>query len=147
MSGPYKFSTRSKAALKNAHPLLQKLFNEVIKEFDCVILESRRNKADQTKAHKNGFSNAKFGESAHNYTPAIALDVCPYPIDWSNSKAFIDLSRVVLKKAKELNIKIRWGGDWNGDGDMTDQKLMDLPHYELHPWWEYSKASKLYGDK
>jgi len=140
---PY-FSRRSKTALAAAHPLLQKLFSEVIKEFDCVILESRRGKADQEKAFKSGNSRAHFGESAHNYTPAIALDVCPYPINWENRKAFIEQSKVVLRKAKELGIPIRWGGDWDGDGDMTDQTLMDLPHYELHPWRTYAKNSKLY---
>lgn len=138
------FSTRSKRALAAAHPLLQKLFAEVIKEFDCVVLEGRRGKADQEKAFKGGFSKARFGESAHNYSPAIALDVCPYPIDWKNEKAFLRLSEVVLRKARELAIPIRWGGDWDGDGDRTDQKLMDLPHYELNPWRQYAKGSSLY---
>jgi peptidoglycan L-alanyl-D-glutamate endopeptidase CwlK len=124
--------------------LLQKLFNEVIKDFDCVVLEGRRGKADQEKALRGGFSNAHFGDSAHNYTPAIALDVCPYPVNWENRKAFIALSKVVLAKAKALGVPIRWGGDWDGDGNMKDQTLMDLPHYELNPWRTYAAKSKLY---
>lgn len=138
------FSKRSKAALAAAHPLLQKLFNEVVTDFDCVILEGRRGKADQTKAFNGGFSKARFGDSAHNYSPAIALDVCPYPLNWEDRQAFIALAKVVLAKAKALGIPLRWGGDWDGDGDMTDQSLMDLPHYELHPWRAYAANSKLY---
>ena len=40
-------------------------------------------------------------------------------------------------KADELYIagkmkhRIRWGGDWDGDTDVKDQKFMDLPHFEL----------------
>lgn len=144
------FSTRSKRALAAAHPMLQTLFNEVIKEFDCVITESRRGRADQEKAFREGHSNAHFGQSAHNWTPAVALDVYPYPIVWDrpdykNGKAFIAQADVVRRLAKKLGIPIRWGGDWDGDGDMTDQKLMDLPHFELNPWRKFAEGSKLYN--
>lgn len=26
---------------------------------------------------------------------------------------------------------LRWGGDWDGDGDLADEKKVDLPHVEL----------------
>jgi peptidoglycan L-alanyl-D-glutamate endopeptidase CwlK len=33
--------------------------------------------------------------------------------------------------ANTLGIKIRWGGDWNGDLQFRDEKFKDLPHFEL----------------
>ena len=33
--------------------------------------------------------------------------------------------------ADKLGIKIRWGGDWDSDGDLDDQTFMDLGHFEL----------------
>lgn len=142
------FSKRSKTALASAHPLLQKLFNEVIKEFDCVITESRRGKAEQEKAFKGGFSKAHYGDSAHNYSPAIALDVYPYPIIWDredyrDKSAFKKQAEVVLRAAKKLGIPIRWGGDWNMN-NKADEKFVDMPHFELTPWRTYAQSSKLY---
>ena len=37
----------------------------------------------------------------------------------------------VLGTAKEMDIAIRWGGDWNGDRDIDDQSFDDLPHFEV----------------
>jgi hypothetical protein len=33
--------------------------------------------------------------------------------------------------AHEEGFSIRWGGDWDGDGDLTNQKFDDLFHIEL----------------
>ena len=138
-------SAASKKRLAGAHTDLQRLFNKVAETFPIVILDSQRGKEAQEKAFREGNSKAHFGQSAHNWNPSIALDVCPDPIDWNNRKRFIELSKVVLPLAKEMKIPIRWGGDWNMNGVLTDEKLSDLPHYELHPWREFAKKSKLFG--
>lgn len=36
----------------------------------------------------------------------------------------------VLGTAEEMNIDIRWGGDWDGDRSLEDQSFHDLPHFE-----------------
>ena len=33
--------------------------------------------------------------------------------------------------AKELGVSIRWGGDWNMDGNSKDEQFYDGPHFEL----------------
>jgi hypothetical protein len=33
--------------------------------------------------------------------------------------------------ASSMGIKIRWGGDWNGDWKVKDNHFDDLPHFEL----------------
>ena len=33
--------------------------------------------------------------------------------------------------AKEMGVKILWGGDWNGNGVIRDEKFQDLVHFEI----------------
>jgi peptidoglycan LD-endopeptidase CwlK len=143
--GPYYFGTQSRAALKNLHPDLQRICNEAIKVADFKILDSTRGRLAQEMAFKKGHSKAHFGQSAHNYVPAIAMDLFPAPYDWNNEKAFIELSKVIMPIAKRLGIPIRWGGDWHMDGNKTKTDSWDKPHYELHPWRQYAKKAKLYN--
>lgn len=137
-----KFDAGSTKRLKNSHPLLQKLMNEAIKKTPFMILDSQRGRAAQELAFKQKRTKVHFGNSAHNWSPAIALDVVPLPVDWKNTKAFVALSQVILPLAKELGIPIRWGGDWNMNGKTSDEKFVDMPHYELHPWRTFAKSSK-----
>jgi peptidoglycan L-alanyl-D-glutamate endopeptidase CwlK len=136
---------KSSRRLVKAHPLLQELFEEVAKKVEIKILESQRGEADQELAVKLGRSKAHFGQSAHNWTPAIALDVVPLPIDWKNTKAFVALGqKVILPLAKKLKIPVRWGADWNMNSKLSDESFVDMPHWELHPWREFAKKAKLF---
>lgn len=140
-----KFSVDSAERLSHAHPLLQKLMNEAIKQFDFVILQSQRGRADQELAFKLKYTKVHFGNSAHNWKPAIALDIAPFPVDWKNHKPFHILQLEIIKPlAKKLGIPIRQGIDWDMDGQTTDETFIDLPHVELHPWREWAKKSKPY---
>lgn len=125
------FSTRSKSKLMACHPDLQRLFEEVCKTHDCTILEGHRDKKRQDEAFRSGLSKLKFPASKHNRYPSHAVDVIPYPIDFSDVKGIYAFGWFVIAKAKEMGIKIRWGGDWDGDGDTKDQKFNDLVHFEL----------------
>lgn len=129
-----KFSNKSDMALDTCHPLLQVLFREVIKESDCVIVEGHRTRRRQNQLYLEGLSKVKWPDGKHNTMPAQAVDAAPYiqgKIPWDEQYHFHRFSEVVFEKAKALNIKIRWGGDWDGDGDTKDQKFNDLAHYEL----------------
>lgn len=127
----YKFGTRSKKNLKEAHPDLQKLFKEVIKHYDCAVIEGHRSKEEQNKAYHAGKSKLKFPKSKHNKTPSLAVDVVPWPVDWNDYKQFYYFGGLVKGIAKQMNIDIRWGGDWDGDNSFKDQSFHDLPHFEL----------------
>jgi peptidoglycan L-alanyl-D-glutamate endopeptidase CwlK len=139
------FSVTSSRRLANAHPLIQKVMNEAIRHYDFMMLDSQRGRAAQEKAFREGHSKAHFGQSAHNWSPSIAVDVAPYPLDWNDRKRFIDLSKIILPIAKDMGVPLRWGGDWNMNGIMTDEHLSDLPHYELHPWRTWAKQCKPFG--
>jgi len=130
--GPkYKFSKLSKANLFTAHQMLKKLFDQIIKTYDCSILEGHRNKENQNKAYRRGKSKLKWPRSKHNKRPSLAVDVAPYPIDWKDRKRFYHFGGYVKGVADQLKIKIRWGGDWDDDHDFKDQKFNDLVHFEI----------------
>jgi peptidoglycan LD-endopeptidase CwlK len=126
-----KFSTISTTRLSTCHPDLQRLFNEVVRHYDCTILCGTRGKEEQDKAFREGNSKLKFPKSKHNSTPSKAVDVAPYPLDWNDTKRFIHFAGFVEGVADCLNIGVRWGGDWDSDKLMSDEKFVDLPHFEL----------------
>lgn len=127
---PY-FSKRSKSKLMTCDVRLQKLFNEVIKYFDCTILEGHRSKEEQDEYHRTGKSKVKYPNSKHNQNPSMAVDVVPCPIDWNDIERFYYFAGFVIGISKMMDIDIRWGGDWDSDTELHDQSFMDLPHFEL----------------
>ncbi len=125
------FSSKSKSKLMSCHPQLQRLFNEVVKTHDCTILEGHRDKKRQDDAYEAGLSKLKFPNSKHNRYPSFAVDVIPYPIDFGDLDRIYEFGIFVCETAKRMGIKIRWGGDWDMDGDFKDQKFNDLVHFEI----------------
>ena len=127
----YKFSDRSHKKLTTCHPDLIQLFNEVIKNVDCTILDGHRTESEQNRLFKIGNSRVEFPHSMHNRYPSHAVDVAPYPIDWTNVHRFYMFVGYVRAVANNLNIKIRCGADWDSDWLTSDQTFHDLPHFEL----------------
>lgn len=150
------FSQRSKRARAELHPKLQAIVDAAITKVDFVILDAQRGRAEQEKAFKGGFSKAHFGQSAHNYAPAIAFDLCPFPINFNDAALFRKIAQTIGQYdagpgldrgiAADLKIPLRWGGDWDMDGDWKDERFLDWGHFELHPWRDFAKSSKLIAD-
>ncbi len=97
-----KFSQDSFSKLSTCEHDLQVLFFEVIRTFDCAILEGYRNEADQEKSFKDGNSKLHFPNGKHNNQPSHAVDVAPYPIDWKDTKRFYWFAGFVLGVAVRL---------------------------------------------
>jgi hypothetical protein len=125
------FGTNSKNNLAQAHPLLQELFNEVVKGFDCSVLCGFRGQVEQDEAYSAGKTTLKFPDSKHNKSPSQAVDVAPYPIDWADRDRFHYFAGYVKGIAARLGIQITWGGDWDNDTQTKDNNFDDLPHFEL----------------
>lgn len=135
-----KLSAASQKRLDAAHPMLVKLFAACLADPACpafTVLDSQRGREAQEKAFNAGNSKAHFGQSPHNWSPSIALDVAPLPIDWEDIKAFKTLGAFVEAKAVALKIPVSWGGRW--------KSFKDYPHFELTPWRDFAKKSKLFG--
>jgi peptidoglycan L-alanyl-D-glutamate endopeptidase CwlK len=126
-----RFGSSSKKNLSEAHPDLVRLFEEVIKHYDCSVIEGHRPQSEQDAAYHSGKSKVQWPNSKHNSTPSMALDVVPYPIDWNDTKRFYYFGGFVKGVAAKLGLDIRWGGDWDSDNDFKDQSFHDLPHFEL----------------
>lgn len=129
------FGKRSLDNLKEAHPLLQKVMHEAIKDFDFTVIEAYRGKAEQEAALRKGTTKAKWLQSAHNYKPSLAVDCVPYPLDWDDHKAFERMGAAIMAAAQRVGVRLRWGGDWDFNPKTNDG--WDKPHFELHPWQSY----------
>ena len=129
-----QLSAVSARRLAGAHPLLQKLFAAMAAETPILVLDGQRGRMAQERAFALGHSRAHFGQSAHNWSPAVALDVVPAPLDWSDVPRFRALAALVKAKAAELGVPLAWGGDW--------PHLKGMPHYELTPWRDFAKQAR-----
>lgn len=132
------FSTKQ---LDSCHPKLQRLIREVdrrlsrhAKAWDITVLCGHRGQAAQEQAFAEGKSTKHWPHSLHNTLPSVAVDVAPYPVDWKDTARFARLAGYIQAVADDLDIQIRWGGDWDGDSRTTDEKFIDMPHFELTPW-------------
>jgi hypothetical protein len=53
------------------------------------------------------------------------------PLQWM--LRHIPFAGKIMKSSTGLEgMSIRWGGDWDGDGDFKDQTLVDLVHWEIN---------------
>ncbi|WP_022940112.1 peptidase M15 [Psychromonas hadalis] len=126
-----KYSTRSQTKLAQCHPLLQQVFNQVIKTVDNTIIEGHRPKAKQNSLFSEGKSQLKYPKGKHNSLPSLAVDAAPYPINWNDRERATLFAGYVLGVAAEMGIKLRWGGDWNMNFETKDNNFDDLWHFEL----------------
>lgn len=124
-----KFSQQSLTKLESCDPKLQSLFAEVIKHWDCAILSGHRTQTEQEQLVKEGKSQTM--NSKHLLSPSQAVDVAPYPIDWSDTQRFYYFAGFVLGIAESMGLNIRWGGDWNDNMQVKDNNFNDLVHYEI----------------
>ena len=127
---PY-FGRRSKKQLSTCDKKLQDVFNEVIKHVDCSVLEGHRGEVKQNELYEEGKTKVYFPNGRHNANPSRAVDVVPYPIDWDDRERFHLFAGFVLGIAKSIGITLRWGGDWDRDWTVMDNKFDDFPHFEL----------------
>ena len=129
--------TVSLSRLTTCHPDLQILFAVVVEKFDCAIICGHRDEADQTAAYESGNSQVEYPNSKHNSYPSMAVDVAPYPVDWDDIHRFYYFAGQVMAVAGalyqqgEIEHEIRWGGDWDKDTEVKDNKFNDLVHFEL----------------
>ena len=116
--------------LKDLHIVLQaaylaaeRKFNNDFPEVNVIRTCTYRNNAMQqvyfNKRPK--ITNARPGESPHNYNPSFAFDIAfvrNRKLDWSPKyfKAFADI-------IKSISNDVEWGGDW--------VRFKDAPHFEL----------------
>lgn len=146
------FGSRSLTNLASVHPRLRQIADAAIKRIDFTVIEGYRGQEEQNEAYRKGNSKVLYPNSAHNQTrdgkpQSCAIDVIPYPFagwdDPASAKAWKAIADIMFEEAKKLSVELRWGGDFNRDGDKTKSDAWDKPHFELHPWRDYASGKKV----
>ena len=121
------FGKKSKERLKGVDNKLIKVLNELIKIMDVTIIEGVRSSERQEKLLKQGATKVKYSK----HMEGKAVDLAPYPIDWDDLERFYYMGGMIRGIGIELGINVRWGGDWDSDGNIRDQSFNDLVHVEI----------------
>lgn len=124
--------------LQNAWVAAEKKWDELYADRPKPFLTcTYRSVDEQNELYRQGrendkprVTNAKGGQSAHNYFPSMAFDVAfiklDRTLDWNN-RWFSDFAKIIC----EIEPRIEWGGSW--------VSLKDNPHYQVKGWKEYVK--------
>lgn len=127
--------------LEGVHPDLVKVVKRAIEitKQDFLVLEGVRTPERQKELYAQG--RTKPGPkvtwtmtSNHFKAPdgyGHAVDLCPYPVDWNSPRKFDAMSMAMFDAAEELGVNIRWGANWDQDGQPREKGETDSPHFEL----------------
>ncbi len=146
------FGARSKRERATVDPRLRSVLDVVIRYVDFTILKGRRGKVGQDEARATGASTKAWPDSTHNCPIpddnvsraewredpeglSRAVDVAPWPIDWKDERQFAYVAGRIVQEGIAQGVQIRWGGDFDGDGQGTwrdsDNSFIDMPHLEV----------------
>lgn len=128
----FVLGSRSKQNLVGVHPDLVRLTELAIQitKQDFTVVQGLRTEQQQASAVKSG--NSWTMRSRH--LTGHAIDVVPYPVDWNDLNKFKLIRDAFFQASSELEIPIRWGGDWNDNGSYQDEikrGTYDGGHFEL----------------
>lgn len=130
-----KWGRKSKEVYDTLDGRLKILADRILHEVsDISLIHGFRDEEEQNYLFDRGVSTLRWPDSKHNQNPSKAFDFQPYPFPYREEVMWGALSYVAgraMAIAEEEGFRIRWGGDWNMDGDMTNQDFYDLFHIEL----------------
>ena len=124
----YALGKRSLERLVGVHPDLVRVVKRAIEltDHDFSVIEGLRTIETQRAYVAKGAS--KTMNSRHLTGHAVDLYPVGRPTPWDKCPV---VAAAMLAAAVELDVAIRWGGDWNMNGDSRDEKFYDGPHFEL----------------
>ena len=109
-----------------------------ISEVDFMVVEGVRTLNRQEELYAQG--RTKPGKIVtwtmkSKHIEGFAVDIAPVnpdgSINWNDIKKFDKMADAMFRAAKELNIKIRWGANWDQDENIREKGETDSPHFEL----------------
>lgn len=117
------------------HPQIVEFWKAMHKECSArripiKAFEFLRTRERQDELHAQGRSNARAGQSPHQY--GLAVDIISATKGWDLSKKQWDVIGSIGKEiARKRNIKLEWGGDW---------EFWDPAHWQIADWKKYRTA-------
>lgn len=136
----FKLSSRSLERLVGVHEDMVKVVKRAIEisEVDFMVVEGLRTLKRQEELYAQG--RTKPGKVVtwtmkSKHIDGLAVDIAPCnkdgSINWNDLEMFDKMADAMFKAAKELDIKIRWGADWDQDGVKREKGETDSPHFEI----------------
>lgn len=142
-----KWGPKSQRVRETLDPRLQNIVDFILVTIaDVSLISGARDEEEQNDLVQRGLSKLRFPRSKHNKLPkSYAVDLQPYPMPNVNAEDPVIRERAEKKLWASLayvagaarvyafanGIRLIWGGDWDMDGDLTDQTFDDLFHLEL----------------
>ena len=123
----FRFGRRSRKRLEGVDAKLVNVLNELIKIMDVTVIEGVRSEKRQLELLKKGATKVKYSK----HMSGKAVDIAPYPIDWEDRERFHYMGGMLRGIDQQLGIRVRWGGDWDSDGEIKDNNFDDLVHVEI----------------
>lgn len=140
--GNFRLGAKSEEKLNGCHPVLAQIVRAAmdVSPMDFTVLVGWRGKADQDAAVAAGKSKTPWPTSKHNQMnngrpESMAVDFAPWPIDWNDIKAFHFLAGFIMGVGAPIaaahGYRLRYGGNFNDDGNFTNDHFVDGDHLEL----------------
>lgn len=104
-----------------------------------------RTKAEQDALVAKRASRTPWPRAAH--CQGKAVDIVHGELHWQMSNAewayLFDVAQEALRlfnsnRPKEKWLKLRWGGDWDSDGETEDERFYDPAHWEILGWQDHA---------
>jgi hypothetical protein len=121
-----KYGKASRAKIEELHPLLARVLYDYADvappDLDITIVCGQRGEAEQNAAFAAGKSKKRWPDSAHNKSPARAVDICPFydgKLQWGDRDRFLMVQGALRLVAAQRGIKLKPMISW------------DSPHIEL----------------
>lgn len=119
------FGNTSRERMEGLDSDLVRLFEEVVKTFDCTVLKDGglRTPARQQELFDLGVTKTLNS----NHLTGNAIDIVPYPVDWEDRERQYRFASFVFDTAMRMGIRVRWGGWFRAPGNKI---FYDSPHWE-----------------
>lgn len=133
----YQLSQRSLKNLEGVNPKLVAVVKRALElsTQDFMVIEGLRTQARQDELWAQGRTKpgaiVTWTKDASSHGTGHAVDICPYPVDWTDLKKFDAIAVAMFAAAAELGVKLRWGADWDQDNKPRERGESDSPHFEL----------------
>ena len=133
----FKLGKTSLARLKGVDETLVNVVKRAIEisEVDFTVLEGVRTLERQRELYAQGRTapgNIVTWTMKSRHIEGKAVDLVPYPLDWNDLEKFKKIKDAMFQAARELDVNLRWGADWDGDGKYREKGEYDSPHFEIN---------------
>ena len=129
-----KWGPRSLEVRETLDPRLKLIVDELLLWVDVSLIYGYRGQELQNSLFAKGKSKLQYPASKHNHWPSLAVDLQPYPYPDNENDlraALGYIAGLAMMIAAKHGVTLRWGGDWNRNGSVTDNGFDDLYHLEI----------------